>query len=342
MPRHKVCGEFLSPEIMSVFARLGVATDILAAGPARIHATRVVAAQRSTQSLPFPDEALALSRFRLDQILWDAACAAGAQSFDRTRVQRIDGNIRDGFCVSTLRGEWQARLVVAAPGRNSRLASQSCPDSFRTSRLGSKRHPRYLGLKTHLRAACMSSDTVELHPFHGGYCGLVRIEDDLVNACLLARYDVVAKRSPQEFWAWVLAHCPNLARRVEGAEQVLPWLTTANITFGSVRPARGDVLHCGDAAGYIHPLTGDGMAMAARAGELAAAVISAALRGGLRPEDAAPVYAAAWQREFRARLRWAALLQPLLISPRLTEPAMALLARAPRLAQFAIAGTRGR
>jgi menaquinone-9 beta-reductase len=188
----------------------------------------------------------------------------------------------------------------------------------------------------------MSDDVVELHPFQGGYCGLVRVEDGLANACLLACYDVVAKRSPDEFWAWVLAQCPALAHRLGGASRVLPWLTTANITFGAVHPARGDVLACGDAAGYIHPLAGDGMAMAARGGELVAAVIGASLRGGLRPEDAAPVYAAAWRREFRTRLRWAAVLQPLMISPPLTRPAMALLERAPRLARLAIAVTRGR
>ena len=119
-------------------------------------------------------------------------------------------------------------------------------------------------------------------------------------------------------------------------------LLTGNITFGNAQPMSGGVFNCGDTAGFIHPLTGDGMAMAARSGELCAAVLGAALRSDLSDAESAELYAAAWHREFDARLRVAAKLQPLLINPNVCGAALFALKKAPRLAQFLVKHTRGR
>jgi flavin-dependent dehydrogenase len=83
------------------------------------------------------------------------------------------------------------------------------------------------------------------------------------------------------------------------------------------------------------------MAMAARSGELAAAVVGASLRGGLSPSDVPQLYAAAWRREFAQRLKWGARLQPLLTSPRFSALAIGLLKHAPHVAQRVVALTRG-
>jgi 2-polyprenyl-6-methoxyphenol hydroxylase-like FAD-dependent oxidoreductase len=180
-----------------------------------------------------------------------------------------------------------------------------------------------------------------LHPFSGGYCGLVRIENGLTNACLLADYNIVAGRSPAAFWQWLLEECPALHSRVGDAHTAMPWLSTANISFGGTQPAQDGVLRCGDAAGFIHPLTGDGMAMAARSGELAAVIIVAALKRGLKKDDISTLYNAAWQREFAGRLRWATRLQPLLTSPHLSTLAIGVLKHTPNLARRAVSLTRG-
>src|SRR5690606_12493220 len=104
------------------------------------------------------------------------------------------------------------------------------------------------------------------HAWRGGDCGLARVEDGVLNVCLLARYESLDARSPQEFWSWLLNELPQLRARLAGAERIAPWLATGNISFGGSTPVAGEAWNCGDAAGFIHPLAGDGMAMAARSG----------------------------------------------------------------------------
>jgi flavin-dependent dehydrogenase len=280
-----------------------------------------------------PGAALAISRYRLDELLWESAQTAGAQCFDATRARNIEGNIHDGFVVSTQSEPWHARFVIAAAGRNARVLN--------ASNAASNSQARFVGFKTHFHNATLAPGAVELHPFRGGYCGLVRIENGLTNACLLADYNVVAGRSPAEFWQWLLEECPALSTRMQNAHVAMPWLSTANITFGSTQPVQDGVLRCGDAAGFIHPLTGDGMAMAARSGELAAVILVAALKHSLKKDDILTLYNAAWQREFATRLRWATRLQPLLTSPHLSALAVGVLKHTPNLARRAVALTRG-
>ncbi|MDQ3813551.1 MAG: FAD-dependent monooxygenase, partial [Armatimonadota bacterium] len=124
IPRHKVCGEFLSPESRDIFARLGVEEAVLAAQPQCVTTARIVTTRGRSLEIPLPDGAIALSRFRLDHILWDAANAAGVCCLSRTRAQSIE-HTTEGFVVTTSNGQLQARCVIAAPGRNAAWLERS-------------------------------------------------------------------------------------------------------------------------------------------------------------------------------------------------------------------------
>ncbi|MBK9168754.1 MAG: hypothetical protein IPM24_14975 [Bryobacterales bacterium] len=76
-PRHKVCGEFLSPEAASVLEDLGCASAFTAARPARIERARLVFG-RSEKRFGLPDPAHGLSRYTLDQLLLQQAIQRGA------------------------------------------------------------------------------------------------------------------------------------------------------------------------------------------------------------------------------------------------------------------------
>lgn len=86
------------------------------------------------------------------------------------------------------------------------------------------------------------------------------------------------------------------------------------LPFGDYRrrPGRGDVLLAGDAAGFVDPITGEGIAHALGSGRLAAEAAARAIREG-RPDEAATLYRAA-TREIRLSLAIARVLRPIVFS----------------------------
>ncbi|HVF09498.1 MAG TPA: FAD-dependent oxidoreductase, partial [Abditibacteriaceae bacterium] len=124
LPHHKVCGEFLSPESRAVFQRLGVEDAILAARPVPVSSARIVSSTRKHTrerclEIPLPAGAIALSRFRLDKVLWDAAGTTGVLCLDKTRVRRIENAGFGRFTIHAINGEVQARSIIAAVGRGT-------------------------------------------------------------------------------------------------------------------------------------------------------------------------------------------------------------------------------
>ena len=335
-PRHKVCGEFLSPESKSVFARLGVLETLKNAGATEVNSARVVSRNGRELNLDLPQSALGISRFQLDKILAEAAQNAGAKLVCKTRVRAVTSENSE-FEISTSHENFHAQIVLNAAGRNAhwlQREEQITPAS-------DGKATKYVGLKTHFKNSNLPIGVVELHAWRGGYCGLVQVEGGVLNACLLTRYDVLQGRAPDEFWRWLLDHLPALCARLENAEIQMPWLATGNVAFNRSTPVEENLWNCGDAAGFIHPLAGDGMAMAARGGELSAAILSSHLRGEISEKQAREIYELAWQREFSSRLKWAGRFQKMLIDPQFIALALAVLSRAPSLGNFAVRATRG-
>jgi flavin-dependent dehydrogenase len=83
-PRHKVCGEFLSPEAGPLLEALGVATDGARIGRIRLRVGRRAKMWR------LEEPALGISRYRLDHALLVRAAALGAElRRERTAVAQI-------------------------------------------------------------------------------------------------------------------------------------------------------------------------------------------------------------------------------------------------------------
>jgi flavin-dependent dehydrogenase len=146
-PRHKVCGEFLSPEALPILERLGVYQECAGAGPALIRRFLLRVGTRE-KSGTLPEPAWGLSRYRLDSMLLDRAAALGA------RIVREPRSAAD----------------VIARGRTANHA--------RPGR-------RLFGFKAHFRGA--SNDAIELYFFRHGYVGVNAVEGGAVNVCGLAR-----------------------------------------------------------------------------------------------------------------------------------------------------------
>jgi flavin-dependent dehydrogenase len=143
IPKHKVCGEFLTPEIAPVMERLGLLEEFLAANPARMSRMRLIFESGAAESR-FSEPAYGLSRYRLDALLRGAAEARGAQWI----VERVPGEVD-----------------VTAHGRQ----------------FASTGRDRLFGFKAHFRGPV--SDAVELYFFDGFYVGVNPVEDGVTNVC---------------------------------------------------------------------------------------------------------------------------------------------------------------
>ena len=81
-------------------------------------------------------------------------------------------------------------------------------------------------------------------------------------------------------------------------------LTISQISFETKQPIENHVIMCGDSAGMIHPLCGNGMGMAIRSAQLASELIIDYLQGKIESrEKLEKYYAKRWQQTFSFRLK---------------------------------------
>jgi flavin-dependent dehydrogenase len=151
-----------------------------------------------------------------------------------------------------------------------------------------------------------------MHVRQGGYIGIAPLPGALVNVCVVR--ELVARRvSPDAVLREAIAADAALRDRFTRAEQVTPAITLGPLGIESIAAGCPGLLLAGDAAGFIDPMTGDGLRFALRGGELAA---EAALR---ELESGVPAYrglAAARRIEFSGKWRLNRGLRLFVGSPR--------------------------
>jgi flavin-dependent dehydrogenase len=245
-PRHKVCGEFLSPEIAPLLDSLGLWPAFEAARPARI-VRAVLHTGGREKRFRLPEPAYGLSRSALDGLLLGEALARGA----RLRNERAKPFARADTA------------LVLAHGRQA------------PARAGA----RFFGFKAHFRPPASESlaEAVELFFFEGGYAGLSTVEDGIWNVCGLA--PEAALRSSGFRPEALLPE--GLLARLAPCAQAFEWLTTGPLVFRNEFREHADFYLCGDALGFVDPFTGSGILSALLSGRLAG---RAASRGSPRAE----------------------------------------------------------
>jgi geranylgeranyl reductase family protein len=354
-PRGKLCGEFITPESFPTLRRLGVLDRMTREGARQITDINLVAASGKIVSVPISDmsdetAAMSLSRARFDQILFERARERGAVCREGIAVKECifkDGQPCGVEALSLADGEavrFRARIVIDASGRNSRLTLR------RGERLGGRPGARLYALKAHLRSVAGIDRQVELYFFRGGYGGLSRVEEGLVNLCFITSEAVLRQSSgdPSKVLLQTVMKNPLARERLAGAEVVDKWFSTGPLTFGTRRLARSGALAIGDASGMIDPFTGTGIQMALRTGDLAAeSVVEALGREGNGAGDTKALvnralrsYAERYESEFGKRMRVAQTLRNAAFSPVVANSLAALLSRAPWLARRVLKATR--
>ena len=178
LPRHKVCGEFVSGEALELLAGLlqeVPAGRVLLDSAPPINRARLFLGKHSIEAPIFP-AARSITRYDLDAQLWHAAQAAGVVARASCEVSAVTG---DGPFQLTMPGSlFNAAAVIVAAGRWSQLT----PDRILPP------GPRWIGVKGHFREP-HASRTTDLYFFQRGYCGVQPLASDVVNACAMVRSD---------------------------------------------------------------------------------------------------------------------------------------------------------
>jgi len=346
-PRDKLCGDTVNPGALMLLRRLGVADAIETRG-LRIDGMLVTGDHGARVAGPYPagQYGRSIVRRELDSILVDAAVAAGCEFEDRVRVLRatldsVRGSRRvTGIAVGSGREErtLRASVVLAADGRRSTLA-------FGLGLVRHPRHPRrwaiggyFSGIKRGLTApGCADSVFGEMHIRRHCYVGVAPVAGGLTNVCVVRSGKAPGAdfRDPLAILRRTIAEDDMLCERLEGGRLAAPPVVLGPLAVDVINSAVPGLLLGGDAAGFIDPMTGDGLRFAIQGGELAAVAALDALEHGWTGVHER--LAQARSHAFSRKWRFNRVLRRLVASPQAIAAAAAAARIAPALVRTIVA-----
>lgn len=333
-PQHKVCGEFISNEVRSYWASMDI--NIEALNPTEISKFSISSPKGRSLSCKLPLGGFGISRYTLDHFLFEKAIELGCEVIQEG-VENIEAQT-EKFCISTSGNNTiVADLVIGAYGKRSAL-------DLKLKRFFFKSKSPWLAVKAHYRGT-WDNNKVALHNFNGGYCGISRVENELINVCYLTDYKhFKAYKNIEDFQQQVLESNPLLKDFFQSAEMVFDApVTISQIFFGKKKAIEDGILMIGDTAGLIHPLCGNGMAMAVHSAKLCAELCDKYLRGEIKSRgDLEKAYLAAWTSSFQNRLMFGRILSVVLRKKKVFNLMLGLLSTFPFLLPQIIKNTHGK
>lgn len=272
-PRWKVCGACINPAAIAVLEQVGLPSLLEQHRARTIREWDLSAWGRRTSIVV--SAGVALSRAAFDDALAQAAVAAGARFIDNARAS-VETARRNGRYIVRLHGpslelRVGARRVIDAGGLGSHLvASLPVKEKIRRrSRIGT-------GAILDHAPADFRPDAVTMAVGRCGYVGIVQLED--------GRWNLGAAIEPK------FAHQAGglgLAASAIIEEAKLPafeglceahWRGTPALTRRRPPVDERGLLRLGDAAGYVEPFTGEGMAWALQGAVLLAPLVAESLQ----------------------------------------------------------------
>ena len=349
-PRPKLCGEFISPECIKQFERLGVSDGMLASSPSPI--TETVFYSQAGASVCVPSDwfskggvALGLSRAEMDERLLRRAAEVGVDVREETSVTSLnfENDRVAGVNLKTNNSEEpvSAPITIDATGRArmlARIAEKSGPMRSQQREL--------VAFKAHLRNTGVADGACEIYFYRGGYGGLSSIENGLSNLCFIVNARDVrgCQSNPERVVREIVCRNQRASHTLREAVLDSDWLAVSLEGFGrhSPTPVKG-LLTIGDAASFIDPFTGSGMLMALESGELVANTIApqlSKLENYQMLRQLSEHYRAAYERQFNSRLRLCSLIRRAAFAPGIADFAIRLFGASDTLRRRVARATR--
>ena len=294
-PREKVCGDCLNPSCTPVIERLGLAEAVRMLPHCKLRRVDFIAIGGRIISVALPEGAeIAVKRSLFDEVLMQCAAAAGADVRDGITVSGVEPPRSHADAWRINAGDsLQARVLVAADGRNSTIA--------RICGLLPRIEKERVALQTHLPLPANFGERVVLQFLREGYSGQAPVNERELNLCLVGRPKTIGSLR-----SW--------AEKTFGVPGDHAWRTITPLRRTAIVPAHERLFLVGDAARVVEPFTGEGIYYALHSGELAAKAIAVG-----DEDEAVRTYADAHAKLYRSRLWVNRIARRAVLSPRFTS-----------------------
>lgn len=271
-PRAKVCGSCVNARALRVLSLLGMEACLAELPAAPFDSFELTCGKRQAKITLPPGKAI--TRREFDDVLVRAAIRAGVRWLPETAATVADvsdaGSSRMVALTDVVNRQCQsakARIVFVADGLGSpslyRRKVEFSSRINRASRIG-------LGGTVKGHDGRFSDNTIHMSVFAQGYVGFVALPDGSLNVAAALDVDFLKSRGDvASGMSEVLANSQIGSLDLRG----VAWRGTPRLTRRLIRPVSTRVLVLGDAAGYVEPFTGEGIAWAITSGALAASLI---------------------------------------------------------------------
>ena len=333
-PKHKVCGEYISNEVLPYLNSLGI--DPIKEGAKQISKVQVSTTNGNLIKGELPLGGFGMSRYFLDSLLLKKALFNGVQVLKDS----VDSIVfeKGVFTVQTKDSKsFQSKVAIGAFGKRSVL-------DLKMNRKFIKKKSPYLAVKIHVKGD-FPENLIALHNFKGGYCGVSKVENNSINLCYITEYNSFKKhKNITDFQHQVVFKNKHLKKIFEESNSVFKKpLTISQISFETKKPVENHIIMCGDTAGMIHPLCGNGMGMAITSARLASTRILQFLNGEIKTREGLEIqYFKDWNKEFKRRLKTGHFIAWLFRSQTISQIAYSILKIIPFLLPKMIQFTHGK
>jgi flavin-dependent dehydrogenase len=333
-PKHKVCGEYISNEVLPYLAFLDI--NPFDFGAVKIDNFQLSTTNNKLISAKLPLGGFGISRYQLDFILSEKAKENGVIIFQDT-VLNIDFQ-DDSFTIETKENNiFTSKITIGAFGKRSLLDVKMERDFIQ------KKSP-YLGVKIHVKGE-FQSDLVALHNFKGGYCGVSKVENNAINLCYITSFSSFKKyKNMDDFQENVVFKNHFLKELFQKSTPLFDEpLTISQISFETKKLVENHVIMCGDAAGMIHPLCGNGMSMAIQSAQIASKFILNYLEDKtFTRKQLENNYISSWNKQFKWRLKAGHFIAMLFRNDKMANFLLQILRKMPFLLPIIIKQTHGK
>lgn len=332
-PFHRVCGEYISNEVVPFLQSEGLYPEDLI--PSSITQFQLTSTTGESLEMPLDLGGFGISRYAYDHWLAKKAKELGVDIHEKERVLEVSFQ-GDHHLITTAEGKYEAKATIGSFGKRTKLDKQ-----FNRS-FTQKKSP-YVGVKYHIKTDVVPKDTIALHNFSGGYCGVSKVENQIFNLCYLTHRDNVRRyQDLHKMEVHVLHRNPYLKRIFLESDFLFEKPEVINeITFEKKEPVFDHILMAGDAAGMITPLCGNGMAMAIHASKLLSNRVDGFLTNNVDRLTMEVNYMKDWNETFAMR-HWAGRkIQILFGSPASSGFAVRIGKTIPPVARFLMSKTHG-